>query len=74
VVGLSGRYHTGLTVDNSVATAAIASGGGTLGLAWGVGATTLTPYVRAQAGAIDTGGFMTPILGLSGGITLGTRF
>ena len=74
VVGLDGRYHTGLAVDNSVATAAFASGGGTLGLAWGAGAATLTPYVRAQAGTIDTGGFSTSALGLSGGITLGTRF
>lgn len=56
VTALTGRHHTGLSVDNTLATAAIVAGGLDVGLAWDTGPITLRPTIGAEIGRMDTGG------------------
>jgi hypothetical protein len=72
--GVDGRMHTGLTVDNTLATAATTTGGLTLGLVRDYGRYLLEPFARVQLGTIDVGGSSSSARGVSGGIVLGTRF
>jgi hypothetical protein len=74
LVGLDARHHTGLKVDNSLATAAMAGGGATLGLEIGGGRLVVHPFGRVQIGTIDTGGIKSDARGISGGLSIGTRF
>ena len=69
------RWHTGLEVDDALATAGVTGGGLTLGLSRRAGALTVQPFVRGQAGrlrfqraadATFTGG--------TAGLTILTRF
>jgi len=74
LTALNARHQTGLSVDNSLATAAVAGGGATLGLVLGRGGATVQPFLRAQAGQLDTGGDKTSITGLAGGVSVGATF
>ena len=74
MAGLEGRHHTGLDVDNTLVTAAIFSGGGTLGLVYERGGYALQPFVRGQVGRLDTGGTTTTITGVTAGLTAALRF
>lgn len=73
-VGLDGRWHTGLRIDNTLATAAIRAGGVMLGLDYTRGGLTLRPFVHGQTGTIDTGGLRAPGHALAAGLTLATSF
>ncbi len=55
VAGIRGRHHSGLSIDNSIATAAAVSGGVSVGLAWRAGSMVLTPAIGAELGRMDTG-------------------
>jgi hypothetical protein len=68
-----GRFNSGLAVDNTIATAAMTSGGLSLGIAAPIGRATLQPFVRGQIGRLDTGPATTTAVGLGGGITLVIR-
>ena len=74
LTAVNARHQTGLSVDNSLVTAAVASGGATLGLVVGTGGATLQPFVRAQAGQLDTGGDKTSITGFAVGVSLAKSF
>ena len=74
LVGLNLRHHTGLDVDDALATAATASGGLTLGLSRALGAVLVQPYVRGQFGTLDTGGESVSLTGIAFGVALGGRF
>ena len=74
VATLDGRYHTGLSVDRTLATAAVAAGGLTLGWAHDLGDTySLQPFVRGQLGTLDSGGARADMRGVSGGVSLTMR-
>jgi hypothetical protein len=55
VTGARARHYTGLSVDNTLATAASASGGIQVGLAWTTGAVVVSPVLGADIGRIKTG-------------------
>ena len=55
VASLRGRYHTGLSIDTSLPTAGIVSGGGDIGLAWDAGRFELRPAIGGELGRLDTG-------------------
>lgn len=55
VASLRGRYHTGLSVDTSLPTAGIVSGGGDVGFAFDAGRFELVPTVGGEYGRLDTG-------------------
>ena len=74
LLGLNLRHHTGLDVDDALATAATASGGLTVGLSRALGAVLVQPYVRGQFGTIDTGGESVSLTGVAFGVALGGRF
>ena len=56
VFDAEGRYHTGLRVDNTLATAAVWSTGATLGLRFGTHASgfSATPFVRGRYGVFGS--------------------
>jgi hypothetical protein len=69
------RHQTGLSSDNTLAAAAAASGGLTLGLTREFGAGyALQPFVRGQAGRIESGTHRTGARSVAGGVTLSRRF
>lgn len=55
VTQIHGRWLTGLTIDNSLATAATVTGGAGIGVYWVAGALTFTPLIGAEYGTIDSG-------------------
>ncbi len=66
---LDGRLDSGLTIDNTITTAAMTGGGLTLGAIVPVGRATLQPYLRAQLGRVDTGPTVTTATGFGAGLT-----
>lgn len=74
LAGVQLRHQTGLDVDQTLATAAVAAGSATLGLSRVVGALIVQPYLRAQVGTLDTGGDRISLTGAGGGIAIGARF
>ena len=74
LLGVDGRFHTGLAVDNTIATAAMRAFGATAGLSMDAGALAVRPFVRAQMGTIRNGDASSSARGLSGGLTIETRF
>jgi len=72
---VSVRHQTGLKSDSTLATAATAGGGLTLGLvrAFG-GGYSVQPYVRAEYGRIKSVDATAGATGLSGGVSFGRRF
>jgi hypothetical protein len=55
VSSLHMRWLTGLSIDNTLATAATFTGGLGLGVSWVTGPVTLTPIVGAEFGQINSG-------------------
>lgn len=47
-----GRWHTGLSVGQGLATSGVRSGGGTIGLVSRVGRFSVQPYIRGQGGQL----------------------
>ena len=75
VLALGGRHHTGLDSDNSLASAALASGTMSLGLAQDLGSGyLLQPFVRGQLGRVESADASADLTGLAVGIGLGRRF
>lgn len=74
LAGAQFRHHTGLDVDRTLATAAVAAGSVTVGLSRVLGILIVQPYMRAQVGTLDTGGDQVSLTGLGGGIAVGARF
>jgi len=72
-IGGDARFDTGLDVDNSLATAAMSAGGGSLGLSIPLGAVDLEPAIRASIGSIDTGASSATATGLGFSISLVRR-
>ena len=69
------RHQTGLKSDSTLATAATASAGLTLGLQRSLGSGfELQPFVRADYGRIKSADASASVTGLAAGITLGRRF
>lgn len=73
VAGVNGRHHTGLSVDNSLATAAVAAGGLDVGLEWETGAVSLRPTIGAMIGRMDTGGQKITVHELQASFHIGAR-
>jgi hypothetical protein len=75
LMALDVRHQTGLSVDNTLATAAMRSGAITIGL---VRALTrgyaLRPFVRGQLGRITSGDTSSTATSLAGGLMLDVRF
>lgn len=71
--GVHGRHYTGLGVDNTIATAAAASGGATVGLAWQAGSLVLQPSVGADVGRMDTGGQRLTMYRWVASLSIGSR-
>lgn len=76
-----GRWHSGLEINQGLATAGVVSGGATLGLAHSTGAFSWQPYLRAQAGSLrprSAGGSASnpssSFVGGSAGLILVARF
>jgi hypothetical protein len=75
LTALNVRHHTGLKSDQSIATAALASGALTLGLSQDLGSGYfLQPFARGQIGRIKSGVHESNATGVGGGITLSRRF
>lgn len=76
-----GRWHSGLEINQGIATSGVVSGGATLGLAHTTGAFSWQPYVRAQAGSLrprtsgsSAGSASSSFVGGSAGLILVARF
>lgn len=67
-VGLGFVDQTGLSIDNSFATAGITAGTVTLGLAQDFGAYRLEPFVRGGYGKLDMGSHNPTAASLGGGV------
>lgn len=74
LLGVDARRHTGLTVDNTLATAAAFVGGGTIGLVLERGRYAFEPFARAQFGNIETGAERTSVRALAIGMSLAARY
>lgn len=74
LIAADGRHHTGLKVDDALATAAFAGGGGTTGFDVSSGSTTFRALVRAQFGRIESGTARSNAQGLGAGLVLSHRF
>jgi hypothetical protein len=74
VTGILGRWHTGLKVDNAIATAAAATIGAQVGLAYGWNGWNLQPFGRAQVGSLKNGDASATATGLAAGLIIGSRF
>jgi hypothetical protein len=65
--------QTGLSIDNSFATAGITAGTVTLGLAQDFGAYRLEPFVRGGYGKLDMGNHNPTAATLGGGVVFRLR-
>lgn len=73
-----GRVHSGLAINQGLATSGVVSGGGTLGLVHRAGTFSIQPYLRAQGGQLRpriTGTApRTAFFGGTAGLVIATRF
>jgi hypothetical protein len=77
LITADGRYHSGLSINQGLATSGVVSGGATLGLIARAGNFSLQPYLRAQAGSLsvrDSAAPSTSFTGGSVGFLVVTRF
>lgn len=72
-VRADGKLDSGLEVDNTITTAAMNAGGLTLGIAAQGARTTILPWIRVQAGRLDTGPASTMALGYGAGLSVTVR-
>ncbi len=70
---LDGRHHTGLRVNEALSTAAMIGGGATIGLSISNRRLTFQPFIRGQAGRMQSGDARFGISGFAGGLTIGSR-
>lgn len=73
VVGVRGRWHTGLSVDTSLPTAGIVSGGGDIGLSWLAGPFAFHPAIGGELGRLDTGPSTISVNKLEASFTISAR-
>lgn len=73
VAGLHGRWHTGLSVDTSLPTAGIVSGGGDIGISWLTGRFALHPAIGGELGRLDTGPSTISVNKLEASFTISAR-
>jgi hypothetical protein len=73
VAGVRGRWHTGLSVDTSLPTAGIVSGGGDIGLSWLAGPFALHPAIGGELGRLDTGPSTISVNKLEASFTISAR-
>ena len=72
---IDGRWHTGLDLDDALATAGVAGGALTLGVSQTLGHVTVQPFVRGQAGQLRfTRADGASYTGGAAGLTILTRF
>lgn len=73
-----GRVHSGLAINQGLATSGVISGGGTIGLVKRAGALTFQPYLRGQGGQLRPRivgtAPRTAFYGASAGLVIVTRF
>jgi hypothetical protein len=73
-----GRWHTGLAINQGLATSGVISGGGTIGLITQAGSFSIQPYLRGQGGQlrprISGTAPRTAFFGGSAGLVIVTRF
>ncbi|MCE2899862.1 MAG: hypothetical protein ACK5XT_06970 [Gemmatimonas sp.] len=73
-----GRWHTGLAINQGLATSGVISGGGTIGLITQAGAFSIQPYIRGQGGQlrprVSGTAPRTSFVGGSAGLVIVTRF
>ncbi|MGQ0650196.1 MAG: DUF2437 domain-containing protein [Gemmatimonadaceae bacterium] len=77
VLATSGRWHSGLGVERTLATSGVLSADATLGFRMRRGLLALQPFARAQAGQLrwrKSGAEGSGVAGMSGGIVLQGRF
>jgi hypothetical protein len=75
VVGVDARHQTGMDSDATIAAAAYAGGGLTLGVARELGSGfQLQPVVRVQFGRLESQGVSTNVTGFGGGVSVARRF
>jgi hypothetical protein len=75
LMALDVRHQTGLSVDNTLATAAMRSGAITIGLVRALPrGYALRPFVRGQLGRITSGDTSSTATSLAGGLMLDVRF
>ena len=69
------RHQTGLKADDTIATAAMVSGGVTLGLVRELGlGYSVQPFIRGQLGTIKSVDQSSTATGIGGGVIVGRRF
>ncbi len=77
VLATGGRWHSGLSSDQGLATRAVRAGDVTIGLRSSRGLLAMQPYVRGQAGVLESRGLGLPSRGFHGvtsGVVLQGRF
>ena len=74
MLGLDARHHTGLDVDDALATAAYAGAGGAIGLDIGRGDGIVRVFSRAQFGRVESGDASATARGLGAGVAYSRRF
>lgn len=79
VVAASGRFHTGLAIDEGLPTSGVTSGSLTLGFSQRIGKLSLQPFARGTLGNVNARGTardrqQASFTGLTGGLVLITRF
>jgi len=74
LLGADVRVHSGLSADNSLATAAARVAGLTVGAARDVGRMSVRPAVRAQLGTVNTGGQRASASAIGLTLSAGTHF
>ena len=73
VAGVRGRWHTGLSVDASLPTAGIVSGGADIGVTWQTGPLELHPSIGGELGRLDTGPSTISVNKLEASFTISAR-
>jgi hypothetical protein len=73
VTQLHGRWLTGLSIDNTLATAATLTGGAGVGVAFVTGALSITPMLGGEYGTINSGLQTFPVTQLQFAVTLASR-
>ncbi len=75
LLAVAGRHHTGLDSDHTLASAALASGIVSVGLAHSFsGGYVLQPFVRGQLGKVESGDAEADLTGFGVGVGFGRRF
>ena len=74
LLGADARFNSGLSVDNTLATAAVRAGGLTLGVVRDLGGLSVRPALRAQLATVNTGDSREGATSVAVTVTAGRRF